>query len=73
MKLIDNWRQAWRFVSVQAMTFAIALQGVWLNLPEDLRTHVPDRLAATVTAGILLLGLIGRLFQQRGADGTTLR
>ncbi|WP_363798384.1 hypothetical protein ABU614_06730 [Lysobacter firmicutimachus] len=73
MKLIDNWRQAWRFVSVQAMTCAITLQGVWLNLPEDLRTHVPDRIAATVTAGILLFGLIGRLFQQRGADGTTLR
>ena len=73
MKLIDNWRQAWRFVSVQAMTCAITLQGVWLNLPEDLRIHVPDRIAATVTAGILLLGLIGRLFQQRGPDGTTLR
>jgi homoaconitase/3-isopropylmalate dehydratase large subunit len=73
MKLIENWRHAWRFLSVQAMTLAIALQGVWLNLPDDLRVHVPDRLAATVTAALLVLGLIGRLFQQRGADGTTLR
>ncbi|WP_408951555.1 hypothetical protein [Lysobacter sp. Hz 25] len=73
MKLIDNWRHAWRFVSVQAMTVAIAMQGVWLNLPDDLRIHVPDRIAASVTAGLLILGLIGRLFQQRGADGTTLR
>ncbi|MGH8080926.1 MAG: hypothetical protein ACREP7_10145 [Lysobacter sp.] len=73
MKLIDNWRHAWRFVSVQAMTVAIALQGVWLNLPDDLRIHVPDRIAASVTAGLLVLGLIGRVFQQRGANGETLR
>ena len=73
MKLIDNWRQAWRFVSVQAMALAIALQGVWINLPDDLRAYIPDKIALSVTAGILFLGLIGRLFQQRGADGETLR
>ncbi|MBT2748581.1 MULTISPECIES: DUF4175 domain-containing protein [unclassified Lysobacter] len=73
MKLIENWRHAWRFLSVQAMTLAIALQGVWLNLPNDLRIHVPDRIAVSVTAGLLVLGLIGRLFQQRGARGETLR
>jgi len=70
MKLIENWRQAWRFLSVQAMTLAIALQGVWLNLPDDLRVHLPDRVAMYVSAGVLILGLFGRLFQQRGADGT---
>ncbi|MEH6413884.1 DUF7940 domain-containing protein [Pseudomonas sp. CGJS7] len=73
MKLIDNWRQAWRYLSVQAMALAIALQGVWINLPDDLRAHIPDKIALSVTAGILVLGLIGRLFQQRGADGETLR
>lgn len=73
MKLIDNWRQAWRFLSVQAMALAIALQGVWINLPDDLRAHIPDKIALSVTAGILVLGLIGRLFQQRGAGGETLR
>lgn len=73
MNLIDNWRQAWRFLSVQAMALAIALQGVWINLPDDLRAHIPDKIALSVTAGILVLGLIGRVFQQRGADGETLR
>ena len=73
MKLIDNWRQAWRFVSVQAMALALTLQGVWINLPDDLRAHIPDKVALSVTAGILVLGLIGRQFQQRGADGETLR
>lgn len=73
MKLIDNWRQAWRFVSVQAMALALALQGVWINLPDDLRALIPDKLALSITAGILVLGLIGRLIQQRGADGETLR
>ena len=73
MKLIDNWRQAWRFVSVQAMALALTLQGEWINLPDDQRAHIPDKVALSITAGILVLGLIGRLFQQRGADGETLR
>ncbi|QQQ00970.1 DUF4175 domain-containing protein [Lysobacter enzymogenes] len=71
MKLIEDWRHAWRFLSVQAMSLALAVQGVWLNIPDDLRVHVPDRVATYVTAGVLVLGLFGRLFQQRGADGTS--
>lgn len=71
MKLIDNWRHAWRFLSVQSMSLALAIQGAWLNIPDDLRAHVPDRAATYVTAGVLFLGLIGRVFQQRGGDGTT--
>ncbi|WP_394540183.1 hypothetical protein PRJ39_06330 [Lysobacter enzymogenes] len=73
MKLIENWRQAWRFLSVQAMSLALAVQGVWLNIPDDLRVHVPGRIATYVTASVLVLGLFGRLFQQRGADGTSAR
>ena len=70
MKLIDNWRCAWRFLSVQAMSLALAVQATWLSLPDDLRAQVPLWVTAGVTAFLLVTGLIGRLFQQRGADGT---
>ncbi|ALN64570.1 putative membrane protein [Lysobacter antibioticus] len=72
MKLIDNWRCAWRFLSVQAMSLALAVQATWLSLPDDLRAQVPLWVAASVTAFLLITGLIGRLFQQRGSDGTPL-
>lgn len=66
MRLIKNWHVSWRWFSMQAMTAAAALQGVWGNLPDDLRDRAPDHLVATITALILILGLVGRLVDQGG-------
>lgn len=68
MKLVKNARAAWRWWSVQSMVLAGALQGAWLAVPADLKTHVPGWLATAVTMGILGLGVIGRLVDQGGDD-----
>ena len=73
MKLIDNWRCAWRFASVRAMSAALAIQATWLSLPDDLRERIPLWIAASVTGFLLIAGLLGRLIQQTGPDGTPLR
>jgi len=64
-RLVDGWRQAWRWFSVQAMALAVAMQGVWMALPDDLKSRTPDGLVAALTAALLLLGLIGRLVRQK--------
>lgn len=30
MKLDPNWKQSWRWLSMHAMTLALAVQGAWL-------------------------------------------
>ena len=64
MKLIDEWRHAWRWFSMQAMVMVAALQGGWAALPDDLKQHFPARLVTALSVGLLLLGIGGRLVRQ---------
>ena len=64
MTLVQEWRRAWRWFSMQAMALVAALQGGWMAMPDDLRAHVPARWAAMLSLTILLLGLWGRLVRQ---------
>lgn len=64
MKLIDDAKIAWRFVSVQAMAASIALQTTWVSLPDSLRDEVPHRIISYITLALLALGLVGRMFRK---------
>ena len=68
MKLVHNARAAWRWFSVQAMAAAAAIQGAWAMLTPEQVAMVPDWTANAVTGAILVLGIIGRLVDQGGAD-----
>lgn len=64
MKLIDNWKKAYRMISVQAMVIATAIQGTWVLVPEDLKTSIPPTIVQWITMGLLAFGIIGRLIDQ---------
>ena len=64
MKLIPNWRKAWRMFSVQAQAIALALAGAWQAVPEDIRNVVPGWVPITLLALILVGGIVGRLISQ---------
>lgn len=57
MKLVANWKQGWRWLSVHLMALGAAIQGAWLAVPDTMRSFLPDKwshIAALVTfaAGI---------------------
>ena len=64
MRLVPNARKAWRWISMQAMGVAVALQGAWVFIPDDLKARAGDDLANWVTGALLVLGMIGRLVKQ---------
>lgn len=64
LKLVEDWRSARKWLSVKCMALAGALQSTWLFIPDDMKTSVPPGLVGKVTLGLLILGLLGRLFQQ---------
>ena len=70
MKLITNWRSAWRFFSVQAQALALAGIGAWQVLPDDLRAAVPGPVAVGASMALLVLGIVGRVIAQ-SEKGTT--
>ena len=64
MKLIPNWRKAWRMFSVQAQAGSVAVLGTWQALPDDLRGKVPEPVVLGIVGALLVLGIIGRLIDQ---------
>jgi hypothetical protein len=49
---------------VQAMVWAIAIQGAWEFVPDDMKAGLSPKLVSGLTVGLLVLGLIGRLVKQ---------
>ncbi len=65
MRLVDEWRTAWRWFSLQAMALVVAVQGAWAAIPDDLRQHFPTWLVTAVSVGLLLVRIGGRLVKQQ--------
>ena len=68
MKIIPQWRRAWRYFSVQAQALALAGIGTWQVLPDEWRAAVPSSVLLGLAMGCLALGIVGRLIAQPGAD-----
>jgi len=64
MKLISDWRQAWRWFSMQSMALAAAIQAVWLQLPPDMKSSIDPAWVSAATVAVLVLGGIGRVVDQ---------
>lgn len=63
-ELVEDWRKAWRWFSVNAMIVAAAIQGALLQIPDDMKTHIPEALVSGSTIALLILGVVGRLIKQ---------
>lgn len=68
IKLVEDWRKAWKWFSVNAMVAAAAIQGAWLQIPEDMKAHIPEALVSGATIALLVLGVAGRIVKQGGED-----
>lgn len=74
MKLIDEWKQAYKLYSVQAMAVAGAILASWAGIPDDKQADLVAWLPwipkvvnwAAIT--VLVLGMVGRVLDQKPAD-----
>ena len=64
LRLVDDWKDCWKWFSTNCMLVSVAIQATWLNVPEGLKSSLPDSLITIVTIVFLVLGFIGRLVQQ---------
>lgn len=71
MKLIDNWKEAYKWASTRCMALAIAVQGTWMFIPDDLKSSAPHWVAPTITVVLLILGLGGRVTQSGVSSADT--
>lgn len=64
MRLVSDWKSAYRWYSTQAPALTVALLVTWQALPDDLREQAPHWLQVSVLVVLLLGGIAGRLISQ---------
>ena len=64
MRLIPDWRSAWRWFSVQAFAILAALPLVWPSLPVEVHAWMPEAWRPYAIVLLALGGLAGRLVDQ---------
>ena len=64
MKLVADWKQAWRWSSMHAMGAALVIQGAWVSIPVDMQQFIHPIVAHAMTGLLLLLGIVGRIRAQ---------
>ncbi len=63
MKLIDDWKQAYRWFSVHILLVIAAIPGAWDLLPSDMKSMLPHWVIYTIT-GLAFAGILGRVVNQ---------
>lgn len=64
MKLVENWRNAWKWFSIQLAIIGAAIQAAILAFP-DLKEWIGET-AAQVSGLLILLGIVvGRVVSQK--------
>lgn len=64
MKLIDNWKDAWKFISVQANVVGTAMLTTYVAMYDQLKNTIDPKLMAGVTIAVFVVGTIGRITNQ---------
>jgi hypothetical protein len=64
MKLVDNAKDWYKWLSVHCMVIAAAIQGAWIYVPDDMKQTMPPHIVSALTMVLLGLGVVGRLLKQ---------
>lgn len=61
---VPDWRDSWRWFSMQAQALATGLLAGWSMLPPEWQQLVPRWMIFNMVYAVLVLGMIGRVVQQ---------
>lgn len=64
MKLIEEWRQAWRFTSVWASGVGFSALTAWGLMPYAVREAVPDWIEVAIGGALFAIVFLARVTAQ---------
>lgn len=74
MKLVENWKKAYKWFSIHFIMLLAAIPAVWESLPDSWKASLPVDTLAWITGFIGILGVYARLISQdkRTTNGSKL-
>lgn len=61
--LVDDWRKAWKWLSVQIMVLIVGAQGLLTFVP-TVKEFIPDNIWHPLMACLAVLAIVGRIANQ---------
>lgn len=68
MKLIDDWENCWKFLSVQAQAIGVAITTTYAAMYSELKDTLPPKWMLAIVGAVFALGIAGRLISQEKKD-----
>lgn len=71
LRLIDDWRQAWKWSSMRFLGIGIAIQGVLQTAPGSVTQYVPQwilQTAGTISFACMIAAAFGRVTKVERKD-----
>lgn len=64
LKLVENWKQGWKWISTNAMAINMMLLSSWMAMPDTFQQAMPVEVLLYIAITLLVLGFIGRFVDQ---------
>jgi hypothetical protein len=64
MKLVQDWREGWKWISTQSMALAVAVLSTWEVIPEEWKAAISVSDVRPLVIALLVLGILGRFLDQ---------
>lgn len=64
MKLVENWKEGYKWISTQSMALAVAILSSWEMIPAEWKAALPMDDAKPYVIALLVLGIVGRFLDQ---------
>lgn len=69
MKLVDNWKSAWKWYSVHIMLVIVALPEIWAYFPQEFKDSLPPHALMYITSVLGVSAILARVFSQEKPNG----
>jgi hypothetical protein len=66
--LVEDYKDAVKWLSVWAMATTAAMVGAWQAVPDSWKEVVPDKWKTAAVIVMMVLGVAGRVLKQGGGD-----
>jgi hypothetical protein len=64
MRLVPDWRESWKWLSMRFTALIIALPVAWMAVPDEVKAYLPDEWKPWIMVALGVCVFVGRVIDQ---------